>query len=82
MLIRRRPNSGRKTKRLFFRLPSSVVVRASSGYRLLALIPAGDTPASTADLHRNGRFDGRVRVVADKLEVLKLEIVEVFHCRI
>ena len=37
---------------------------------------------ATATLHRDRRFDRRMRIVADKLEILELEVVDVFHRRI
>src|SRR5207253_10144072 len=50
-------------------------------YRLLALVfLAGDTLGSTIHLHRNGRRDRWMRIVADKFEIFEFEIVNAFDC--
>jgi hypothetical protein len=58
------------------------VVSPQADFGCLFFIPARQRFCRYSHLHRNGRFDRWVRVVADKLEVFKLEIVNVFYGRI
>ena len=78
--LRLNPHDARKSHREIRHV--SVVVPTGGFQVACSLFPHGNTPAATVNLHRNGRFDRRVRVVADKLEVFKFEIVNVFYGRI
>ena len=56
----------------------SVVVRLSRISVLIFIFRSG-TPAFAAYLHRDGRFDRWMRLIADEFEIFELELVNVFY---
>ena len=44
------------------------------------MLQAGSLRSPASALHRDWRFDGWVRVVADEFEVFEFEVINVFDC--